>query len=400
VLRRESWLAAVLAALLLAPAAAFAAGSGAIDGQLVDKTPGATLQAGGKAYVYKLVSGQDPQQAGQVDVDASGHFRFDSLDADPASSYEVGVQYQGAPYFSDPLTFAPGETDRKVNLDVYETSDDDSVLSLAGTSLLVDPDEKTHELAILELDSFVNNSQRAFLPNTTPRNGGPPPILRFSLPLNATNLNPGQGMAGDDMIQIPGGFGALVPLPPGRRDLGFTYRSAYQSSSTSFTKSVIYPTKSLRVLMPADSGELDSPQLSRQPVQNIGGKRYQLLAASDLRPGAKIELRFSSLPGINPLSELAQPSTLPWLAGVLGLIVLGLMAWYVRDRRRALNPEPAAGRQQLETERRELLIALARLDDRFDAGRISSEDYRSQRDAQKAELREVLQQLEALGSSA
>ncbi|HLG73199.1 MAG TPA: hypothetical protein VK009_22485 [Chloroflexota bacterium] len=394
---RASWLAALLAAALCVPATAFAAGlGGAIDGQLVDKTPGATLQAGAKAYVYKLVSGQDPQQAGQADVDASGHFRFDGLEADPANSYEVGVQYQGVPYFSDPITFASGETDHKLSLDVYEASDDDSVLSLAGTSLLVDPDEKTHELAILELDSFVNSSQRAFLPNTTPRNGGPPPILRFSLPLNATNLNPGQGMTGDDMIQIPGGFGALVPLPPGRRDLGFTYRSAYQTSSTSFTKSIIYPTKGLRVLMPAGSGQVDSPQLSRQPMQNIGGKQYQLLAASDLQPGAKVELKFSSLPGIKPLSELAQPSTLPWLAGILGLVVLGLMAWYVRDKRRAPVPAPVVDRRQLESERRDLLIALARLDDRFDEGRISSEDYRNQRDAQKAELLEILQQLEAL----
>ena len=138
VLRRESWLAAVLAALLLAPAAAFAAGSGAIDGQLVDKTPGATLQAGGKAYVYKLVSGQDPQQAGQVDVDASGHFRFDSLDADPASSYEVGVQYQGAPYFSDPLTFAPGETTKTITIvvvgDSRKEADETFYLDLFGNS--------------------------------------------------------------------------------------------------------------------------------------------------------------------------------------------------------------------------------------------------------------------------
>src|SRR5207302_10968854 len=139
----------------------------------------------------------EPQQAATADVDANGHFRFDFLEADPANSYEVGVQYQGAPYVSDKLTFGAGETLRAVSLDVYEPTDDDSVLSLAATSLLVDPDEKTRELVVLELDSFMNAAQRTFVPNTTPRNGGPPPLLRFSLPANATDLTPSSGLTPD-----------------------------------------------------------------------------------------------------------------------------------------------------------------------------------------------------------
>lgn len=394
---RRVGLALGLLLALATPSLALAEGlGGTIDGTLAEKTPGASLQPGAKAYLYKLVAGQEPQQAGQADVEASGRFRFDFIELTPGSQFEVGVQYQGVPYFSDPLTFAPGETNRTLTLEVYEPGDDDSVLSLASTSLLVDPDEKTHQLNILELDSFVNGSQRAFLPNTTPRNGGPPPLLRFSLPPNATDLVPGQGMSSEDVIQISTGFGALVPLPPGRHDLGFTFRSAYQSSSMSFTKNVIYPTKGLRVLMPAGSAQVDSPQLTRQPPQNIGGKSYVLLAASDLQPGTKVELRFSSLPGINPLTELAQPGTLPWLAAALGLIVLALLAWYVRDRLRA--PAPVAvpiDRRELELERRELLISLARLDDRYDAGRISNEDYVAQRDVQKAELRAIMERLQS-----
>ena len=362
----------------------------------MEKTGGASLHPGGKAFLYKLPAGRDPQQAGQVDVDAGGHFRFDALDVSSGAAYEIGVQYQGAPYFTDKISFGPGETSRSVSLDVYETTDDDGTLSVAGTSLLVDPDEKTHQLAILELDSFMVGGQRTFLPNTTPRNGGPPPLLRFSLPPNATDLTPSQGISPDDIIQIGTGFGALTPLTPGRHDLSFSFRNTYQTSSTSFTKNIIYSTKSFRVLLPAGAGQLDSPQLQRQAMQNIGGKQYQLLSAGDLQPGAKIELRFSGLPGINPLSELAQPSVLPWLAGVLGLVVLGLMGWYVRDRRRAPVPQAVVDRQSLEDQRRELLIGLARLDDRHDAGVVSDEDYRSQRDVQKAELRGLIQQIEGL----
>jgi hypothetical protein len=397
VLRRLAIVVVALAALLQAPPPLFAAGQGVISGTLQEKTPGASLQAGGKAFLYKLPSGQNPEQAGQADVDAGGHFRFDALDTDPAVGYEIGVQYQGAPYFSDKLSFGPGETSRGVSLDVYETTDDDSVLSLAGASLLVDPDEKTHQLAILELDTFDVAGRRTFLPNTTPRNGGPPPLLRFSLPPNATDLTPSQGLSPDEVIQIGTGFGALAPLPPGRHDVSFSFHSQYQTSSTSFTKNVIYATKTFRVLLPVGQGQVDSPNLRRQALQNIGGKQYQLLSASDLAPGARIELRFSSLPGINPLTELAQPSTLPWLAGCLGVVVLGLMAWYLRDRRRSPAPALAADRQSLEAQRRDLLVTLARLDDRHDAGKVSDEDYHSQRDVHKAELRSLIQEIESLG---
>jgi hypothetical protein len=369
---------------------------GVIEGTLVERTAGASLQGGAKAYLYKVSSGQQPRQVGEAAADSAGRFEFDFVELDPAAAYKVAVEYQGAPYFSDNLTFPAGETSRKLSIDVYEPTDDDKVLSLAGTSLLVDADEKSHELAILELDSFQNDSQRTFVPSTTPRGSGPPPILRFSLPQNATNLTPGEGMGLQEIIQINGGFGALVPVAPGRHDLGFAYRSAYQRSSTSFSKTIIYPTKTLRVLVPAGKAQVDSPQLVRQPRQNVGGKQYDLLLGSDLAPGTKVELRFSSLPGVSPLSELAQPSTLPWLAGVLAVVTLGMLGWYVRDRLRRPVSAPALDRQQLEAQRRELLITLARLDDRFDEGKIAASDYQDQREVQKAELRAIMQQLEAL----
>jgi hypothetical protein len=370
---------------------------GTIDGTLAEKTPGAQLQAGTTAYLYKLTTGQDPQQVATADVDGSGHFTFDFLETDPANAYEVGVQYQGAPYFSDKITFAPGETSRQVSLSVYEPSDDDSVLSLASTSLLVDADDKTHDLVVLELDSFVNGSQQTFVPNTTPRNGGPPPLLRFSLPPNATDLTAGSGMTPDEIIQIGTGFGALAPLPPGRQDVSFSYRAAYQTSSLTFSKSVIYPTASVRVLMPVGGGRVDSPQLTRQGVQSIGGRQFDLLAASNMPAGSKVELRFSALPGVSPLAFLTQPEALPWLAAMLALVVLGLLGWYVWDRRHkpAEPPVVAPDRHTLEVERRELLVALARLDDRYDEGKIDAEDYRTQRDAQKSELRDLMLRIEA-----
>jgi hypothetical protein len=398
--RRLSLVLAALATLTLSTPIQ-AAGSGTITGAIVEKTAGATLQPGAKAYLYKLSDTAEPSQAGQADVDAGGRFSFTQVDTDPANNYEIGVQYEGAPYFSDKITFAAGEASRQVSLDVYEPASDDSTLSMATTSLLIEPDSANPDLVVLELNSIVNSSDRTFVPSTTPRNGGPPPLLRFSLPPNASDLVPGDGLTQDDVIQINTGFGAMIPVAPGSHDIGFTFRQAYQTSGQNFSINVLYPTKSFRVLMPADGGQVNSSQLQRLQDQSIGGKQYRLLSGSNLRPGQTVSLSFSGLPGVSPLAELSQPEALPWLAAVLGLAVLGLLGWYVRDRRRAAAkakiPVEAIDRHDLEVQRRELLIALARLDDRHDAGQILEDDYQAQRDVRKAELRDLLQQIEALG---
>src|SRR5262249_23069136 len=162
-----------VALVLVAAAPTRAAGlGGVISGSLVEKTAGATLRPGAKAYLYKLGGGHDaPAQQAQVDVDGAGKFRFDFVETDAANQYRIGVQYQGAPYFSDTVTFAAGETSRQVSLSVYEPTNDDGVLSLASTSFLVQPDQTRHELVVLELNTFNNRVDRTFVPSTTPRNG-------------------------------------------------------------------------------------------------------------------------------------------------------------------------------------------------------------------------------------
>ncbi len=403
--RRFALLLALLFPVIGAPHA-LAAGTGSITGILVEKTEGASLQAGGKATLYLVADNQDPTEQSTLDVPANGQFTFNGVPTDATPSYQVLVQYGGAAYISDKITFGIGVTSKQSSIDVYEPTDDDKVLTVEATNIILTaPDANAHELPILELDTFTNGSQRTFIPSTTPRNGGPPNLLRFTLPANSTDLQAGSGIAPDDIIQIDQGFGALTPLQPGRHDLGFSFRTAYQTSSITFTKRIVYPTKTVRVVAPTKL-DISSPQLSRQPVTTIGNSTYNVLVGTNLAVGSSLELTIGALPGISPLAFLSQPSTLIWVAVVLMAVVLGLLTWYVRDRtgkRRAaaaaaVATERPSLRRELELEQRELLIALARLDDRFDAGGISADDYHAQRETHKTELKELMKELESLGA--
>ncbi|MDE3074579.1 MAG: hypothetical protein KGJ86_04050 [Chloroflexota bacterium] len=393
-----------LLAWLLAPSA-LAAGNGTIDVTLGEKTPGAALQAGANATLYVVVQDQDPKEQSSTPVPASGQFTFSGLATEATNAYQVLVQYAGAPYVSDKLGFAGGQSHIQAAIGVYEPTDDDKVRSVAAPHIvLTNPDAANHELPVLELDTFVNGGQRTFVPSTTPRAGGPPNLLRFSLPPNSHDLQPGSGILPEDIIQIQQGFGALTPLTPGRHDLGFTFRSPYQSASLTFSKSILYPTKEMRVLAPAGKVKVRSPQLKSEGMRTIGSQTYEVLTGAGFTAGSRVELTFSDLPGISPLAFLTQPGALQWLAAGLAAIILGLLGWYLYDRRRnkagtklglAQDDAWSDTRRQLELEQRDLLIAMARLDDRYEAGKITQEDYRLQREANKAELRELMRQLES-----
>lgn len=378
---------------------AYAAATGRIDGALVEQTPGTKLQAGGSATLYDVTDGQNPKQQSKVTIPASGTFSFSGFPADPAHSWQVLVDYAGASYVTNKLTFAVGKPRQTVRLGVYEPTADDSLLTIDATNIvLTPPDASTHEIPVLELDTVVNGSQRAFIPSTTPRNGGPPNLLRFSLPPDASQLAPASGIDPRDIIQISTGFGVLTPLLPGQTNLDFSFRAPYTSSTLTFSKSIIYPTKALRVLAPMGALRIASPQLGAASTQKIGSQNYQVLTGTNLRAGSVVQLEMSSLPGISPLAFLSQPQALVGIAVVLALAVLLLLAWYVRDRvrsRRAasLSESSEPARRALELQQRELLIALARLDDRYEAGGISQQEYQAQRDVQKAELRDLMNAL-------
>ncbi|MGH2468741.1 MAG: hypothetical protein ACRDGF_01605, partial [Chloroflexota bacterium] len=252
----------LLVCMCVLPAYAAGAGTiaGTIEGVLVEQTPGARLNAGGSATLYDVTDGQNPKEQAKATVSASGAFSFSGFPAGPAHNWQVLVDYAGASYVSNKLTFATGKTLQSVRLGVYEPTADDSQLTIDATNIvLTPPDASTHEIPILELDTFVNGTQRAFIPSTTPRNGGPPNLLRFSLPPDSSQLAPASGIDPQDIIQISTGFGALTPLLPGQTDLDFSFRAPYTSSTLTFSKSIIYPTKALRVLAPMGALRIASP---------------------------------------------------------------------------------------------------------------------------------------------
>ncbi|HEV2237161.1 MAG TPA: hypothetical protein VGR57_10915, partial [Ktedonobacterales bacterium] len=93
--------ALLLGGALCAPTAR-AAGTGGIEGTLVDGTTGGTPLAG-QTVTLMHQAGSALSQAGTAVTDGHGVFRFTGLATDPTDLYAATVTFQGAAYSTDVL---------------------------------------------------------------------------------------------------------------------------------------------------------------------------------------------------------------------------------------------------------------------------------------------------------
>ena len=323
------------------------AGEVSVEGRMVNVTRSGEGVEGAVVSLHR----QSGEAAGQTTVetttDAEGRFRFDGVPYDPAAAYGLSATYQGAIYVFDldMSSGAPGP----VLMEVYDASDDDSVLSASLASVLfssVDPAMGT--LSVLEIVTIVNRSDRTYVPGS-----GVMSFLRFGLPEGAGHLQLDTLLPGADFIQVDRGFALIASLPPGEHEVLYTYRLPYSGTEAEFTKSLRYGADLFRLLVPEELAELSGAAVAEVETAaievgttTIGDRRYRLVAAVDLERGARLTARLSGLPeaqragpgladagtqrdaGIDRIRfEYAAPVAL----GVVMAVTIGFAAW--RGRR-------------------------------------------------------------------
>jgi hypothetical protein len=212
---------------------------------------------------------------------------------------------------------------------------------------LMAADGDTHTLAVLERIELLNESDATFVSSTTapPRGessgptGPPQGLLRFALPRDAFDLTVDQRLGAYDVLQVDRGFGSLLPVPPGATDVTFGYRVPYPSSTYEWSTTVVYPTASLRVLVPAE-WSVTSAVLRPAETVEIGRRRYQVLLAEQLAAGTRVSVTLEGLP-FTPRPWLLEETVQRALA--LALAVLGVLGAWAYAWRRGRVPLRAGG---------------------------------------------------------
>jgi hypothetical protein len=357
-----------------------AAGTGVIDGTVVNGTAGGGVPADLKVTIH-AVRDRTPVGSQVVTTDGAGRFHVEGLDVAPNLIYLPLVEYAGVPYFPERPIVLDGSGPAQVTVQVYDTTPTPDSLAFDRANMLILGDSPT-ALSVMEMGAVVNAGDRTYAAD--PRVTGSDRTLRFILPAGATQVSPQAGFASDALQSTPDGFATTDPVRPGRREIAFSYQLPYETPTIDLTRTFTLPVGTFTLYLPDQGIDVIGPGLALQGTADLGGKTYRQYAVQNVGPGSEVRFRLTNLPA--PL--LGRPRDLGLaVAGAGGLILAVVLA--VALRRRSAVPDShstATASAVGDDERQSLVHSLAELDERFEAGGVGEAEYRATRDAGKARL--------------
>jgi mono/diheme cytochrome c family protein len=300
----------------------------------------------------------------------------------------AGLRQLGPQLFVSDL--AQGTSD--LTFTIYETTEDPVGITFANVQILFDA--VTAEGAALVLQSFqVNNpSDRIYLGEVTL----PLPDGAFNPELQALGTTPTrfrQEQEGDEVI-----FYDTDPAFPGLSpQVVAVYDMSYEGEMV-FEQSFPYEVGQFGVYVPQTRGlEIEGDQFVPVADQVLNNSVYVGVGRQSLAAGQQVSYRIFD--GANAIAQLPpvedeESNTLSSNAllilgvGVLLLVGGGMLMFYDLQKKRIAaggGSKPALPRTQAG-----LVAAIAELDQDFEEGNLSEEDYLAQREDLKAALRRMI----------
>lgn len=306
-----------------------------------------------------------------------GAYEFDDVAIDPNIQFIVSATFAGVPYYSSVLRLSSAAR-QAADVTVYQTTEDTAAVGIDRLSIVVASiDPKQRQVTIVESYHISNSTTSTYI---GPLVNGQRQSLRFSMPGGAESLAAEAGFSLDDVVPAPSGFALTSPVLPGQTMLALSYNVRYTGTSIGLSRGIVYPTAVAEIIVPHDL-HTSSPQLQSAGPLQFGGQPFDSLQASNLKPGAQLQIAIERLPVANA-STLSLDALQTQLLIVFGIGAIAMLAvvGYRSQTRLATRA----------VDQRAFLVAeIARLDERFIAGELNPDSYREQRNTLKARLQEA-----------
>lgn len=385
-MRRFLVILAALLALLLGTIHAQGRELGSIQGRVVNGSAGGGSLAGLEVTLEGIGPDGTELPPRKALIESDGSFAFAGLPLGEGYTYRVRLSYTDVVYTSPEVRLRPDAPTTSLELTVYEPTTSDSALKGTIDHLVLDFDPATHTLWVLEYLVIENTGDTTFVGSAAPDQQGLRATLRFLLPPGVEQVELLRGVTPEQTIPWEGGFADTSPLPPGSREVVFSYTLPYESERYTLQKTLAYPTDKVAVLVPDVGVNVHSDALPNVSTTDVEGQSYLLLSGEGLTSDTVVEIALKGLP-MSVASGGSSPNrSLVIGVGIAMAFALGGAVFYAR-RRLAAQPVPAA--PSGEREKASLLAALADLDQRYEAGQISQEEYQREREATKERLRNL-----------
>jgi mono/diheme cytochrome c family protein len=378
------------------PSSSEAAGKGRISGQVVSATGNSQIPSD----LIITLHGFDQMQEVLTDSMAllpDGSFGFEEVEMPEGRAFLASLEYQGVPYSSDVIVVEPGSTELTLPITFYETTTDLGVISVDRLHLLFEYIEP-NTLRVIELYIISNQGDRIVVPRVEGE-----PVLTFTLPPGATNLQFEDGTLGERFSQTPGGFGDTAPIRPGasQHQVVYTYDLPY-TRQLEFTHPFDLPVNAVVLLLPADGIKVNGDLLREMGPTEVQGITYEMYSTGRIEAGANLQLTVSGRPGGGAGLFASSGSGSGLVIGALAfgsaLIISGIWL-YRRNRKEPRRKGVGALEDQVSQERgslyaaqdaNTLMDAILALDDRYRAGELPEGAYRQRRAELKSRLKSQL----------
>jgi mono/diheme cytochrome c family protein len=372
------------------PTPEIAAGFGRVEGQVINVS-GGEVPADSTVTLYGFDQMQQTFSA-ESPVDAEGMFAFEEVEMPEGRAFMASMEYQGVVYSSDIAVADPQSTQMVLNIPYYESTTDTSLLSVDRLHLLfeyVDPDT----LRIVELYIISNSGDRTVVAAEEGQ-----PVLSYSLPEGATNLQFQDGTLGERYVELPDGFGDMAVIRPGagQHQVIYSYDLPYKNK-LDFVRSVDLPIDAVVILLPEDGIKINSEQLNDMGTRDVQGSTYHMYSSELISAGSELKIDISGRPRTGG-AGLALGSSRNLIIGLFAfgfaLIIAG--GWLYTRTRNGRSSQVEQNREEEilaggDDEDVDILLdAILALDDRYKAGELPEEAYLKRRADLKAQIKEKL----------
>jgi|GEM_PF-4206100 len=304
-----------------------------------------------------------------------GTFRFESLIASNPISYTVSLSYAGVDYSSPAITFGANENAKRIDVPVYDTTDDSSVIEAGIAHIILDIDPSQRFVRVTEFHSLSNNSDRVYVGKKSSESGQRE-LVRFPAPDGAIHLQSLDDVGEFSLTPLPngGGFVDATPFQPGKRDLAFAYALLYDGASLVLKRPAAYNTGRINILVSDVGATVSAPGFTNQQPAEFGGNRYLVLSASGLAQGQDVQLQLSGLP-LSGVAPQGATDNLRLVTIVLVLLAMALVLVFFFLRNRRIPIQTATANTPAGSDKVQLVRSLVELDDRFERGQIPEAEH-------------------------
>ncbi|MBI4304000.1 MAG: hypothetical protein HY665_06670 [Chloroflexi bacterium] len=367
----------VLLFALPVPVMAAAAETGVIEGEVVNETNGGA-GVPNQEFTLKTYINDSETSSKTVKTDARGQFVVEGLTTKSGYSYDVLVNYQGADYNSEKVSFGSSDTRKSVKVIVYDSTTEDKAIKVESAHTIIYAEQGN--LLVKSYSLFGNDANLTYI-GSKQLAPDKKETLKFFLPAGATEMEYGLDLM--ECCIIIGGevLSDTMAVLPGSKEIAYTYKLPYKADAYTFTQKFDYSTGRFDLLVQQGDGiSVSASNLVQEQPVSIEGKNFNRYSLQDISAGDVLDVQLSGLPKGSG-SSVVRVLT-------FGLVALALAGGvgYVVTKRKTPQPVPVRAENTSAGDKRRLLAELARLDDDFDAGRIGEDAYNRQRMAKKAQL--------------